>query len=106
MKHLRTLKKWVSDFNAAKQLTDDLEVLYDFYKMGDVSENELKETHQQLLDVLEDIEFRNMLSDVKGGRMEPWTTTASKSVTRALRQSSFSNASVAASTRRRSKISR
>lgn len=63
MKHLRTLKKWVSDFNTAKQLTDDLEVLYDFYKMGDVSENELKETHQQLLDVLEDIEFRNMLSD-------------------------------------------
>jgi len=63
MKHLRTLKKWVGDFNAAKQLTDDLEVLYDFYKMGDVSENELKETHQQLLDVLEDIEFRNMLSD-------------------------------------------
>lgn len=63
MKQLRTLKKWVSDFNTAKQLFDDLEVLYDFYKVGDVSEKELKETHQQLLDTLEDIEFRNMLSD-------------------------------------------
>ncbi|MEJ6557134.1 MAG: peptide chain release factor 2 [Flavobacteriaceae bacterium] len=63
MKQLRTLKKWVSDFNTAKQLFDDLEVLYDFYKAGDVSEKELKETHQQLLDTLEDIEFRNMLSD-------------------------------------------
>ena len=63
MKQLRTLKKWVSDFNTAKQLCDDLEVLYDFYKVGDVSEKELKETHQQLLDTLEDIEFRNMLSD-------------------------------------------
>ena len=63
MKQLRTLKKWVSDFNTATQLFDDLEVLYDFYKAGDVSEKELKETHQQLLDTLEDIEFRNMLSD-------------------------------------------
>ena len=63
MKQLRTLKKWVSDFKTAKQLFDDLEVLYDFYKVGDVSEKELKETHQQLLDTLEDIEFRNMLSD-------------------------------------------
>ncbi|MCH1517369.1 MAG: peptide chain release factor 2 [Flavobacteriaceae bacterium] len=63
MKQLRTLKKWVSDFNAAKQLAEDLEVLYEFYKAGDVSETELKATHQQLLDALEDIEFRNMLSD-------------------------------------------
>ena len=63
MKQLRTLKKWVSDFNAAKQLAEDLEVLYEFYKAGDVSETELKVTHQQLLNALEDIEFRNMLSD-------------------------------------------
>ena len=63
MKKLRTLKKWVSDFNTAQQLTEDLEVLYDFYKAGEVSEAELKSAHQELLATLEEIEFRNMLSE-------------------------------------------
>jgi len=32
MKQLRSLKKWVSDYNEAQQLTEDLEVLLEFYK--------------------------------------------------------------------------
>ncbi len=53
----------MSDFTTAKQLTEDLEVLYDFYKADEVSEAELKASYQELLALLEDIEFRNMLSD-------------------------------------------
>ena len=41
MKGLRTLKKWVADYNNAVQLGEDLEVLYDFYKAGDAEESEL-----------------------------------------------------------------
>ena len=63
MKELRSLKKWVNDYEHAKQLLDDLEVLFDFYKEGEVEEAEVNGTHQKLLDLLEDIEFRNMLSD-------------------------------------------
>ena len=63
MKELRSLKKWVNDYEQAKQLLDDLEVLFDFYKEGEVEEAEVNATHQKLLDLLEDIEFRNMLSD-------------------------------------------
>ena len=63
MKGLRTLKKWVSDYNGAKQLGEDLEVLYEFYKAGEAIEVDLERTHQQLLESLEDIEFRNMLSE-------------------------------------------
>lgn len=62
MKHLRRLKKWVEDYSRAKQLTDDLEVLLDFHKDGEIAEEELTTAHDQLLEVLEDIEFRNMLS--------------------------------------------
>ena len=62
MKHLRRLKKWVEDYSRAKQLTDDLEVLLDFHKAGEIAEEELTTAHDQLLEVLEDIEFRNMLS--------------------------------------------
>ena len=63
MKELRSLKKWVSDYENAKQHFDDLEVLFDFYKEGEVDENEVNATHTTLLSILEDIEFRNMLSD-------------------------------------------
>ena len=63
MKELRSLKKWVNDYEQAKQLLEDLEVLFDFYKEGEIEEAEVNATHQKLLDLLEDIEFRNMLSD-------------------------------------------
>ena len=38
-------------------------MLFDFYKEGEVDENEVNESHTTLLSILEDIEFRNMLSD-------------------------------------------
>ena len=63
MKQLRSLKKWVSDYNHAKQLTEDLEVLLEFHKSGEINEEELEATHKQLLEVFDEIEFRNMLSD-------------------------------------------
>lgn len=63
MKQLRSLKQWVEDYNHARQLADDLEVLFEFYKAGEVQEEELTTSYAQLTEVLEDIEFRNMLSD-------------------------------------------
>ena len=63
MKGLRTLKKWVYDYKQAVQLGEDLEVLYEFYKAGEAEESELTANHNKLLECLEDIEFRNMLSD-------------------------------------------
>ena len=63
MKQLRSLKKWVSDYNEAQQLTEDLEVLLEFYKAGEIEETELASNHNKLLDLFEEIEFRNMLSE-------------------------------------------
>ena len=63
MKELRTLKKWVSDYEQAHLQLDDLEVLFDFFKEGEVEENEVNDAYQNLLELLEDIEFRNMLSE-------------------------------------------
>ena len=63
MKQLRSLKKWVSDYNKVKTQFEDLEVIYDFFKAGDVEASELEEQHEALLALLEDIEFRNMLSE-------------------------------------------
>ena len=63
MKSLRLKKKWVSDYNNVITLNEDLTILYDFYKEGEVDENEVIEQFEKTATFLEDIEFKNMLSD-------------------------------------------
>ena len=63
MKQLRELKKWVSDYNFIKQGIEDLEVLMEFEKSGDTEANEVTAHFQNILERLEDVEFRNMLSE-------------------------------------------
>ena len=63
MKSLRTLKRWVSDYESLEQQNEDLEVLLDFYKSDDVSEEEVMALYDSIITRLEDVEFRNMLSD-------------------------------------------
>ncbi|TRZ45368.1 peptide chain release factor 2 [Robertkochia solimangrovi] len=63
MKALRTEKKWVEDYNTAKTLTGDLEVLLEFHKEGDASEEEVVNQYQKAKEQIESLEFRNMLSD-------------------------------------------
>ncbi|WP_373072615.1 peptide chain release factor 2 [Zeaxanthinibacter enoshimensis] len=63
MKKLQSIKSWVEDFDEAKSLAADLEVLLEFQKEGDVSEAEVQQQYEKALDALEKLEFRNMLSD-------------------------------------------
>ena len=63
MKSLRFKKKWVEDYNTVISKNEDLHVLYDFFKEGEVDENELAEQFNNTSSFLEDIEFKNMLSD-------------------------------------------
>jgi len=51
MKELRTLKKWVSDYEQAHLQLDDLEVLFDFFKEGEVEEKEVNDAYQNLLEL-------------------------------------------------------
>jgi peptide chain release factor 2 len=63
MKVLRVTKKWVSDFENAATLTDDAAVLFDFYKEGDATEAEAQKAYDLALQAIEELEFRNMLSE-------------------------------------------
>ena len=63
MKLLRSKKKWVKDYTSVKSQAEDLEVLYEFAKEGDASEEEVQSQYDTTADVLENIEFRNMLSE-------------------------------------------
>ncbi len=63
MKSLRFKKKWVEDYNTIVAMNDDVTVLYDFYKEDQVEENEVIEQFNKTNTLLEDIEFKNMLSE-------------------------------------------
>jgi len=63
MKALRSLKKWVQDYDNIQSQLEDLEVLLDFHKEGEASEAEIETLHVQVTESLEALEFRNMLSD-------------------------------------------
>ena len=63
MKTLRFKKKWVEDYKRAISLNEDLNVLYDFYKEEEVDESEILAQFEETSNFLEDIEFKNMLSE-------------------------------------------
>ncbi len=63
MKFIQSKKQWVDDYNAASALVNDLEVLIEFLQEGDVSEAEVQAQYDKTLDVLEKMEFKNMLSE-------------------------------------------
>ena len=63
MKELRFKKKWVEDYNKTITLNEDVNVLYDFYKEEEVDEAEVIEQFEKTSSFLEDLEFRNMLSE-------------------------------------------
>ena len=63
MKELQSLKQWVKDYQKAKSLCEELEVLYDYYKSEEVSQNELNSNFKKCNDHIELLEFKNMLSN-------------------------------------------
>jgi peptide chain release factor 2 len=63
MRELQSKKKWVGDYNDALVLANDLEVLLEFYKEGDVSAKEVDAQYHKALTAVEKLEFKNMLSE-------------------------------------------
>ncbi len=63
MKFIQSKKHWVDDFNAAKTLVSDLEVLIEFQKEDEVSEAEVNAHYDKATDLIEKLEFKNMLSE-------------------------------------------
>jgi peptide chain release factor 2 len=63
IKNLRTKKKWIEDYNKAVEMTDELQLAYEFFKEGELSADELDEQFTTTQNHIEAIEFKNMLSD-------------------------------------------
>ena len=63
MRDLNTEKQWVDEFEKGETLVEDLEVLYEFYKEDEATQKDVEEKYKQALDLIEDLEFKNMLSE-------------------------------------------
>ena len=63
MKLFREEKKWVTDFENLRQNLEDLEVLMEFEKAGEIKSAEVSSHYAALVEDFEGLEFKNMLSD-------------------------------------------
>lgn len=61
MKELNALKAWIKEYEEVTAAVDDLEVLFDFYKEGDASEEDIDEQFASTLEMTEALELKNML---------------------------------------------
>ncbi|MBP8066242.1 MAG: peptide chain release factor 2 [Flavobacterium sp.] len=63
VRNLRSKKKWVEDYEKGNTMAEELQILYEFFKEGDATEEELDQQYQNTLLHIENLEFKNMLSD-------------------------------------------
>ncbi|GAA4231842.1 peptide chain release factor 2 [Postechiella marina] len=63
MKNLRSLKKWVQDYKDIISQIEELEILLEYYKEGEATEDDIDLVYNKLVTLLEEVEFRNMLSE-------------------------------------------
>ena len=62
LKQLRSKKKWVEEFEEIHKEFEDLQVLVEFSKEDPDSEKEVEDIFPKLLEKIENLEFKNMLS--------------------------------------------
>ncbi len=62
LKSIKQNKYWVEAYHKIESLTEDLQVLFDFHKEGEVSEEELEEEYKKTVDFLEDLEYKSTLN--------------------------------------------
>jgi len=62
MRKIRNKKFWTESFDKLSTNYDDLAVLMDFHKEGEASEEDIEVQHKIVVEELEELEFKNMLS--------------------------------------------
>lgn len=62
MKALRGVKFWVEGYEKAEALFGEAELSLEFYKEGELEETEVQEAYDACENLIEELEFRNMLS--------------------------------------------
>ncbi len=63
MKKLREVKSWINGYKEAEDAYNDLSVLVDFAKEGEATEEEVDRQYAMALQIVENLEFKNMLRE-------------------------------------------
>jgi len=62
LKTIKGKKDWVKAYEVASSAFDDLNVIWEFYQADEASDEEVEKHYKSALNLIEDLEFRNMLS--------------------------------------------
>ncbi len=62
MKRIKLDKGWVKDYKSTEAAVEEVEVLLEFYKEGEVTEKELKDQFARAEDALEELEMKSTLN--------------------------------------------
>ncbi|MCC9041127.1 peptide chain release factor 2 [Myroides sp. M-43] len=63
VKALKSKKKWVEGYESAMANLEELKILLEFYAEGEYTEEEVVDQYEKTLQIIEELEFKNMLSD-------------------------------------------
>ena len=61
MKIIRELKFWINSYDKVKSASEELELAFDFVKEGIISEDEVDSQYELTINLIEDLELKNML---------------------------------------------
>ena len=63
MKSLREKKSWIKDYDSSRTFIEDLEVIYEFFKEDEASVEDVEKRYNKAQQLIEKLEFKNMLSE-------------------------------------------
>jgi peptide chain release factor 2 len=61
MRKVRVIKSWIVAYNEIKSAAEELQLAFDFQKEGITTEEEVDEAYKQVINLLENLEMKNML---------------------------------------------
>jgi peptide chain release factor 2 len=62
LKEIKVSEYWTKLYQAVEAAVEDFAVLFDFWKAGEATEEEVKEAHQQAIAMIEEAEFKSTLN--------------------------------------------
>jgi len=63
LREIKTLKVWTNQYEEVESAVSEFEVLFDFYKEEEVSEEDIQVEYTKALAAIEQMEFKRMLSN-------------------------------------------
>ncbi len=63
LKAMQSKKIWTHSYEQVEKAADDLDTLFEFYESGDVAEKEIEIEQNKVLGLVEELEFKKMLSN-------------------------------------------